>query len=63
MKPIPRALFSCAICAEDYSWPAEDLFWNKATAEWICLECWYDNAMGDKGISLAEEIENQKGAE
>jgi len=62
MKPIPQALYSCEICRVECSWPAADLFWHEENREWICRECWDDETHGPHGVSLADEIENQKEA-
>lgn len=44
----PTLLTSCAICAEDYSWPLDEVFWCALTAVWICRECW-NESHGYKG--------------
>ena len=63
-KPIPEALYPCHVCCEDYSWPAEDLWWSESQKAWECDNCWscrdgedYDEP---KGISLADEIKAQQ---
>lgn len=64
-KPIPSPLYSCLHCREEYSWPAEDLFWSEIEQGWICHMCWDDRCTwGDddddqheqRGISLAKEM-------
>ena len=60
--PIPGALYPCEICREDYSWPADDLYWSARVKAWICGECWddHDDAHGERGIRLDDEIKRQK---
>lgn len=58
--PIPTALYPCAHCYEEYSWPAQDLIWCPETQEWVCVECWDYEIHGDtKGTALADEIQRQ----
>ena len=63
--PIPDAMYSCGVrfCAEEMSYTADMLFWSQRFGRWFCADCWRDwHADGvEKGISLAEEIERQKG--
>lgn len=37
----PQALFACAIesCAEEVTWPADDLYWCEEHQAWICADC------------------------
>lgn len=63
-KPIPDALYPCAHCAAEYSWPACDLHWSYLERAWICPQCWGTSEaalhLGDPeplGVSLADEIE------
>ena len=66
-KPLPEPLYSCAYCADEYSWPAEDLFWSEALNTWICDNCWLevdkhwitDSEQVEHGITLAEELKNR----
>ena len=59
-KPIPEPLYPCLHCAEDYSWPAADLFWSEQEQGWVCDNCWDERDIDeDAGISLAREIERQ----
>ncbi len=66
-KPLPDPVYGCAICACEYSWPADDLFWSKRTNSWICDNCWEevdehwltDTDVVDRGITLAEELKNR----
>ena len=72
-RPLPNGpLFSCSSsgCAEEYSWPPEDLFWVDAhrgtdpwlewKAGWYCSICIDGMGVGDDlptvGGSLAEEL-------
>lgn len=57
--PIPTALYLCAMCRDDYSWPAEDLVWVEKDQRWVCNEC-YDSSMGPRGTTLAQEIDRRK---
>lgn len=59
MPKIPQALYSCACCREDYSWPAQDIHLSHGK-EWICGMCWDHSAHGERGISLADAIENER---
>ena len=63
-KPIPDALYPCAICHDDYSWPATDLYWSEHLRDWCCHMCWseaHEELPGERdpdyGICLADEIE------
>lgn len=58
--PIPRALYPCNQCFEECSWPAQDLYWSEKAKMWICAQCWSDEDYGERGTSLAEEINRQK---
>lgn len=57
--PLPRALYSCKYCAEDYSWPADDLNWSSVVNGWVCNHCWETDDHGDPGIRLDREIERR----
>lgn len=65
IKPIPKALYPCKYCAEDYSWPPEDLCWSEIDQAWVCDECWSDRDSAwsgedyicePRGICLADAI-------
>jgi hypothetical protein len=58
-RRIPRALYSCQHCAEDYSWPAEDLYWSDITNAWVCENCWEDDVHGQPAIRMDREIKRQ----
>lgn len=67
-RKIPQALYPCIHCAEDYSWPATDLWWSDIDKGWVCDMCWDDRDSNwdgenliekDRDISLADEIERQ----
>lgn len=51
--PIPEALYSCSICREECSWPAESLFWSPKARAWLCSECYDEDEHGTYEISLA----------
>ena len=59
--PIPEALYSCGTgsCAEETSYPSDMLFWSEKKRGWYCGNCFEEDGE-DRGISLAEEIEQQK---
>ena len=58
MKPIPKPLYPCLHCAEDYSWPASDLNWSEVETGWVCHECWDERDFEEKvGVCLADELE------
>jgi hypothetical protein len=67
MKPLPNPLYGCAYCAEEYSWPATELFWSERACSWVCDNCWDDadeHWLADKdpverGITLAEELKHR----
>ena len=52
--PIPQSLYSCAddACAEERSWPAEDLYWIPGWGGWYCPLCVEDSSE-TPGVSLA----------
>jgi len=54
-KPIPYPLYQCHFCGEEYSHPADELFWSKAFKAWVCDECWSDH---DEHWSVDQNIEN-----
>lgn len=66
-KSIPKPLYPCCSCYEDYSWPAENLFWSEPLQNWCCDMCWdeYDEHWTPikrtipLGISLAEELRHR----
>lgn len=59
--PIPTALYPCKICCDEYSCPADDLYWSSRAKAWICTNCWDDDeeVHGDRGIRLDAEIKRQ----
>lgn len=58
--PIPEALYPCARCAEEYSWPASDLGWSMVRKKWICGGCWDSEEDGAApAITLKAEIARQ----
>jgi hypothetical protein len=72
-KPIPQALYGCYFCSEEYSRPAEELFWSKPFKAWVCDTCWRDHdehwtsdgndgngSFCEYGISLEEELRSKK---
>ena len=66
MKPIPEPLYPCKYCADEYSWPATDLFWSNQDQDWICDVCWDDldfmtaSSGEEKGVCLADEIKKSE---
>jgi hypothetical protein len=66
-KPLPEPLYGCAYCADEYSWPASDLFWSEKTKSWVCDNCWDgldehwvdDLTEVERGITLADELKNR----
>jgi hypothetical protein len=67
-KPIPQALYGCHFCGDEYSHPADELFWSEKYKSWVCDSCWddqdghwdHDNGVCCKyGISLEEELKNR----
>jgi len=68
-KPIPQVLYGCHFCGDEYSHPADELFWSEKYKAWVCDSCWddqdkhwdHDNGSCCKyGISLEEELGNRK---
>ena len=59
--PIPEARYSCGTIfgAQYTSYPADRLFWSDKKRGWFCENCFAEDGE-EKGISLAEEIEQQK---
>ena len=66
-RPIPQALYPCEYCADEYSWPADDLYWSEIDQAWVCDACWSDRDSawtGDgyidepRNICLADDIKN-----
>jgi hypothetical protein len=58
-SPLPEPLYSCVICYEEYSWPAENLFWNNKKNGWMCENC-FSCVDETKGICLKDEINNRE---
>jgi hypothetical protein len=73
IKPIPDPLYPCCICYEEYSRPADQLFWSEPLQDWCCDDCWEgvdehwadegqhftDDTVIDYGVSLAEELKTR----
>lgn len=52
-----RALWACAVdgCAEECTYPAEDLYWCPEEQAWICWNCLSQSShQWHQGISLKE---------
>ena len=65
IKPIPQAVYPCRYCADEYSWPAADLFWSTIDKDWVCAQCWSDRdshegRSEDYGITLQQAINEMK---
>ena len=61
MKPIPEPVYPCKHCADEYSWPATDLFWSNQDQDWVCDDCWDDRDIEEeKGVCLADEIKKSE---
>ena len=59
--PIPKAIYPCNYCADDFSWPPEDLRWSEKIEAWVCSMCWDDDTHGEPKQTLAEVLsENEK---
>jgi hypothetical protein len=73
LKPLPDPLYACAYCADEYSWPPEDLFWSENTKSWVCDNCWegvdehweddrtapgYQKVV-ERGITLSDELKSR----
>ena len=66
-KPLPEPAYPCALCCEDFSYPADELFWSDAMQGWCCDNCWDEvlehQMAGDRiekrGISLADELKRR----
>lgn len=54
--PIPKALYPCALCLEDYSWPPEDLHWSEKVDAWICDNCWDEDEHGEPEMRLSDVL-------
>jgi len=57
--PLPKALYSCKYCADEYSWPPDDLRWFQKVEGWVCENCWDEGDHGEPGIRLDKEIARQ----
>ena len=65
-RDLPKPLYSCQECAEDYSWPAEDLAWYDLDdhpdyeSGWYCPNC-SDNLRPEDQpvIGLKSELEQR----
>lgn len=66
-KPLPAPAYPCAICYEEYSWPADELHWSDRLQNWYCDNCWdempehwiNDGEVDPRGISLADELKRR----
>lgn len=64
-RPIPEPLYPCAheACAEERTWPADDLFWSEKVEGWVCDICRCDDPTHEDeqtGSSLSDEIQAQQ---
>ncbi len=57
--PVPKAVYPCSICHEDYSWPPEDLRWSEKSKKWVCDMCWNEEYDGTHGPRLADVLQAQ----
>ncbi len=64
---LPEPAYPCAICYEEYSWPADELHWSDRRQNWYCDNCWdempehwiNDGEVEPRGISLADELKRR----
>jgi hypothetical protein len=61
LLPIPKALYPCAHCRDEFSRYAEELYWWAECKCWVCDDCWESESHGEKGIRLDAEILRQNG--
>jgi len=59
LLPIPKALYPCAHCRDEFSRYAEELYWFAECKCWVCEDCWEDESHGEKGIRLDVEMQRQ----
>jgi hypothetical protein len=59
LLPIPKALYPCAHCRDEFSRYAEELYWWHECKCWVCDDCWESESHGEKGIRLDAEILRQ----
>lgn len=52
---LPKPLFPCKHCAEEWTWPADGLHWSKSERGWICPICREERDL-DKGRCLADVL-------
>jgi len=55
-KPIPKPLYGCHFCSEEYSHFADELFWSEAFKTWVCDSCWDEH---DEHWTVDKNIENE----
>lgn len=56
----PDALYPCKYCRDEYSWPADDLYWSEKSKAWVCSNCWDDEHDGEnRGIRLDEHMKGR----
>ena len=55
-KPIPKPLYPCHFCHDEYSWHAEWLFWSDEHSDWVCDNCFSEIDVDEKGICLDDYI-------
>jgi hypothetical protein len=48
MKQIPKPLYPCKYCYEDYPWDAVELYWSDIEQDWLCDHCWDDRFSEDE---------------
>lgn len=66
-KPLPNPAYPCSVGYEEYSWPADELYWSDRLQNWYCDNCWDEmpeHWIGDgevvkPGISLADELKRR----
>lgn len=56
---LPAPCYPCKYCGDEYSWPADDLYWSAAAKGWICTNCWEYEDHGDHGIRLDKEMQKR----
>jgi len=54
----PEPLYPCNCCREEYTWPADCLFWCANIGDWHCWENWDADEHGERGICLADHLTN-----
>ena len=59
LLPIPKPLYPCAHCRDEFSRYADELYWWDECKCWVCDDCWEEESHGEKGIRLDREIQRQ----